>query len=138
MVKTGVSLPDELYEKLVSLAQRAGYPSISKAIRDAVELFIAFNTWWSSQGPVTGVLHLLAEAKHGSEIQEALQDAEEVVEAVLYRRLGASYIAVIVVVEGEPGRIKDLYKKLTRLRGVLAVQPALLPAPAAATRGVQG
>lgn len=128
VVKTGVSLPDELYERLRRLAEAMGYSSVSRAIRDAVELFIAFNSWWGSRGVVKGVLVLVVDEARVGSVSGALLSGYGCVRSFMVERLGAPGLAaVFVFVEGGAGEVKGLYKELTRLRGVYTVQPVLLP-----------
>ncbi len=128
VVKTGVSLPDELYERLRRLAEAMGYSSVSRAIRDAVELFIAFNSWWGSRGAVKGVLMLVVDGARLGAVSGALLSGCGCVRSFMVERLGASgMVVVFAFVEGLAGEVKELYKELTRLRGVHTVQPVLLP-----------
>lgn len=125
VVKTGVSLPDELYRRLREIASAMGYSSISRAVRDAVELFIAFNSWWNARSPVKGVI--LAVAR-----REALQQLGSLgtgaARFYLVERLGETGLYMVVIgVEGEAAAVKELYKELARMRGVSFVQPLLVP-----------
>ena len=128
VVKTGVALPDELYERLRRLAEAMGYSSVSRVIRDAVELFIAFNSWWGSRGAVKGVLVLVVDGSRLGAVSGALLSGCGCVRGFMVEGLGRSGMAMVFVfVEGGAGEVKELYKGLTRLRGVHTVQPVLLP-----------
>ena len=131
VVKTGVSLPDDLYEKLRRIAEAMGYTSMSRAIRDAVELFIAFNSWWGSRGPVKGVVMSVVEAQRLQQVSSVLLGSSKffIVEPL---DAGRGLLLVVAGVEGDADKIKSLYKKLTRTRGVLTVQPVLVPKPSPA------
>lgn len=130
VVKTGIAFPDKVYEELNKIAKEMGYTSISKAVRDAVELFIAFNKWWSAKGGVTGVILLLlprsSEQAH-KKITSILNSAD-VVKSFTYSALN-DYVLYIVNVAGSGPDVKQLYKELTKVENVLAVQPSLLPLP---------
>ena len=129
VVKTGVSLPDEVYERLVSLSKSLGYTSISKAVRDAVELFIAFNRWWTARGGVAGVIQIAA--RRGSrglaELEEAVSEFSDIVRFTARVPVSGGMVFCLVFVEGDGARVKQLYRRIASINGLLAVQPALLP-----------
>ncbi|KSW11842.1 hypothetical protein CF15_03305 [Pyrodictium occultum] len=132
VVKTGVALPDHVYQQLLEVSRNMGYTSVSRAIRDAVELFIAFNRWWSHRGRVSGTLQLLAPKSNealASSLQRLLSEYSDVVHSATLIIASPGYILYIIAVRGEGGRVKSLYKHLARLRGVLSIQAALLPSP---------
>jgi len=134
VVKTGIALPDGVYKQLVEISKNMGYTSISRVIRDAVELFIAFNRWWSHSGTVGGTLQLLVPEDNesvASSIHRAVRDYYDIVDSVIAVRLSTGYMLYIMIVHGSGNRVKELYKLFTRIRGVLSLQASLLPIPAA-------
>ena len=131
VVKTGISLPDDLYAELVRLARSMGYASVSRVIRDAVEAFIAFNRWWMARGRVFGLLMAVTHASDrpaSCRLEELLEGYPDVVKGAARFTVGP-FRVFVVFVEGEGARVKELYRSLVRLRGVLAVQASLLPGP---------
>jgi len=128
VVKTGVSIPDELYEELRRLAEEKGYKSISSIIRDAIELFIAFNRWWLRDELVTGSIQVLVRDERAlHRVIDVLESSRSIVKHFLVEpRSGASL--VLGIVEGPGGEVKRLYGRMARLDGVLAIQASLLPA----------
>ncbi len=133
MVKMGVSLPDDTFERLAELSSRLGYPSISSAIRDAVELFIAFRRWWLLGGPVAGTLQALVVGSRARRALARLSEVEEeykdVIAGSLRLPLG-EYVLYLLIVRGSGDRVKSLYNEVLRVQGVVAVQPSLLPVEA--------
>jgi len=129
VVKTGVSLPDSLYARLQELAASMGYSSISRAIRDAVEIFIAFNSWWNHRGRLRGVIVVAAAGRERLPSQ-LLRVIERDAVNKLYVEKPSSpekpYLLYIFV-EAEASELKELYKELTRTRGVVMVQPVFVP-----------
>jgi len=130
VVKTGIAFPDKVYEELNRIAREMGYTSISKAVRDAVELFIAFNKWWSARGGVIGVILLLlprsSEQTHKRIV--SILNSSSAVKSFTYNALN-DYVLYVVDILGTGPEVKQLYKELTRLENILAVQPSLLPLP---------
>jgi len=132
VVKTGVALPDTVYRQLVEIASRMGYSSVSKAIRDAVEMFIAFNRWWVHGGPVSGALLVLCSSRSqaaAQQVGELIRRYSDVVTAELIVNPSEEFMLRILVVSGDGSRVKSLYKELVRLRGVVSVQASLVPVP---------
>jgi CopG family nickel-responsive transcriptional regulator len=127
VVKTGVALPDELYERLMQLARAMGYVSLSKLIRDAVELFIAFNSWWGSRSPVKGFILVLAKQEAIGQLAALLHELG--VKRYMVEEYGGGAVLLLAHVEGRPEAVKEIYKTLTRARGVLTVQSMVLPLP---------
>jgi CopG family nickel-responsive transcriptional regulator len=129
VVKTGVSLPEELCARLQRLAESMGYSSISRAIRDAVELFIAFNSWWSHRGRLRGVIVVAVtdmERAYGHLKEVMSKDAVKAfyVEKPAVREKPA---LLYLHVAGDAAELKDIYKSLTRIRGIAMVQPVFVP-----------
>ncbi len=130
VVKTGVALPDRVYHQLLHIAEKMGYTSLSKAIRDAVELFVAFNRWWLHQGPVAGSLQLVLD-QHDEKVLQRVSEAERRYSDIVYVSLRApmpgGLMLYILVVRGDGGKVKELYRSLANTRGVLSVQASLVP-----------
>ncbi len=130
VVKTGVSLPDEVYNELSRIARLMGYGSISKAVRDAVEMFIAFNRWWTARGRVFGTIQVLASLERPTaedKLLETVRSHDNVVKGLLRIPVAERYSLHLLIVEGDSESIKTLYKNLVRIDGILAVQASLLP-----------
>ena len=129
VVKTGVSLPNETYEQLSRLARSMGYSSVSRAIRDAVELFLAVNRWWSSPGRLVGAIAVVAPLEDEQGLLRCLADAGA--EEYTVRRIpGAGITLAVITVAGEKSEpVKSLYRRLASCRGSQSLQAALLPLP---------
>jgi len=129
VVKTGVSLPDQLYAKLQLLASTMGYSSISRAIRDAVELFIAFNSWWSHRGRLRGVIVVAVTdlprvyGQLGGILESDVVKTVYVEKSPHPQKPALLYLHV----EGEAAELKELYKVLSRMRNVVMTQPVFIP-----------
>jgi CopG family nickel-responsive transcriptional regulator len=129
VIKTGVSLPEEVHRSLVELCKVMGYESVSKAIRDAVEMFIAFNKWWSFSGRVAGSLQLLVHRSRldtRKKLLEIQQSYENIIKTVFSFTVN-DYLLCVYIVEGEGIDVKSLYKNLVKINGILAVQVSLVP-----------
>jgi CopG family nickel-responsive transcriptional regulator len=129
VVKTGVALPDEVHRRLVELVRALGYTSVSKAIRDAIDLFIAFNRWWLERGNVMGTLQAVAASHEGLEGVSRLEAVHSDIVTASLRVKAGDHTLIVLVVKGPGSKVKKLYTDLLKVRGVVAVQPSLLPAP---------
>ncbi|MEB3844081.1 MAG: hypothetical protein LRS48_00180 [Desulfurococcales archaeon] len=124
-VKTGVSLPDDVYSMLLDIAESRGYKSVSQAIRDAVTLFVVANRWWGLEGRVAGAFQVLL--KDDKWLGSILSRYRGIIRTHVSVPLTGGRTIHIVVVEGPAGEAKRLYSELVRVRGVLSVQPNILP-----------
>ncbi len=124
-VKTGVSLPDDIYSMLLDVAESRGYKSVSQAIRDAVTLFVIANRWWGLEGRVAGAFQVLV--KGDKTLGNTLYKYRGIIRAHVSVPLTGERTIHIIVVEGSAGEAKRLYSELVKARGVLSVQPNILP-----------
>ncbi len=128
VVKTGVSLPEDVYENLMSLAQQLGYPSLSSIIRDAIELFIGFRRWWLVGGTVTGTLQvLLKPTPRGLLDLHGIEDKYRDILVGSMKFPVGEYVLYLFMLKGDGVQVKDFYKNLLKVSGVIVVQPSLLP-----------
>ncbi|MCE4606302.1 MAG: ribbon-helix-helix protein, CopG family [Desulfurococcales archaeon] len=128
VVKTGVSLPEDVYDGLVNLAQQLGYPSLSSVIRDAIELFVGFRRWWLVGGIIAGTLQVLLKPS-----SKGIMDIPLIEEKFRNILLGSmklpigDYLLYLFMVNGDGALVKEFYKELLNVNGVIVVQPSLLP-----------
>jgi CopG family nickel-responsive transcriptional regulator len=128
VVKTGVAIPESLVKELDSLMKSLGYSSRSKAIAESVRMFVTFNKWVSYKGEVVGAILIVYNHKrHG--IDEELTDIQHeflgTILSSLHIHLSEEYCLQVVTVRGDVSKVKDLYSKIVKLRGVIHVQPAV-------------
>jgi len=132
VVKTGVALPDNIYKQLIEISKNMGYTSISRVIRDAVELFIAFNQWWTHNGTVGGALHLLVPENNdtiATLVQKILREYSDIITSSIVVRPTQGYILYTMLVHGAGKKVKELYRLLAKTRGILGLQASLFPIP---------
>ncbi len=130
IVKMGISLPEELVKELENLISVLGYRSRSKAIADAIQLFIGAHRWQSMQGEVAGALVILFDHTQGH-VEDQVTDIQheflEAISATMHIHLSERYCLEIVGVRGEIPKIKELYSRLAKLRGIKSLQVLLIP-----------
>ncbi|RUM47136.1 MAG: hypothetical protein DSY37_03525 [Hyperthermus sp.] len=128
VVKTGVSLPEPLYQRLRETAESMGYASVSRAIRDAIELFVVYNSWWTARAKLTGVILVLVD---GEAVEHVFENARQHYGCVsrLEMRMINNYVLFYVFVEGGVEEVKSLYTSLSKTRGVRVLQHAFITLP---------
>lgn len=121
-VKTGVSIPKELADKLEETMKALGIENRSQAIAMAIREFIAKQMWSldESKQVAGAVLVLYDHTAH--EIEEELTDAQhdylDAIVSVLHVHLTKEDCMEIIAVKGSVNRIKELLRRLSSIRGV--------------------
>ncbi|MCX8185961.1 MAG: ribbon-helix-helix protein, CopG family [Sulfolobales archaeon] len=126
-VKTGVAVPRDIMEEFEDLAKKLGYRSRSRAFQDAVQLFITTHRWVGLSGLLAGcVVVIYNHEEHG--VEERLTDIQhrflDVISAAMHIHLTSTHCMLVITLRGDAGRVKDLYKELSGIRGVTHIQPA--------------
>lgn len=128
-MKTGVSLPAELVEKLEETMRALGVRNRSQAIAMAVREFIARQAWSidESRRVAGAVMVLYDHTKH--DVEEELTDTQheylDVIVSVLHIHLSREECIEIVAVKGNVGRVRELVKRLGSIRGVKDISTSL-------------
>ncbi|MEM1619509.1 MAG: CopG family ribbon-helix-helix protein [Fervidicoccaceae archaeon] len=128
-VKSGVSLPADLREKLDALLKELGIPSRSRGIQEAVRQFIAQNEWRLNRGVVAGavLVHYSHEAEGAdSALTDAQHEHMDVIPASTHVHLSEEDCLLIVAVRGEIPRIKSLVSRLRSSPGVKQAVPVVI------------
>ncbi len=128
LVKTGVALPSDVVKELDEVAKLLGYRSRSRAITDAIRMFVAMHKWKLMRGEVAGAILVLYDHEvHG--VDEELTNAQhkflDIISATLHIHLSERHCMLIIAVRGEVSRIRNLYSNIASIKGVLHVQSAI-------------
>ena len=128
VTRFSVSLPPTLVEKFDSVWKDMHYENRSKAIHDAVRIFINEYEWTrKTKGKVAGVVLLLYYLEKPGlldEIVHVQHSFQNLIASTLHIHLSKHKCLEIIVVEGNPHEIKDLAQILTAKRGVQQVKVA--------------
>jgi len=131
-VKTGVSVPDNVMKEFEEISKELGYRSRSRAVQDAVQLFIAMNKWMRFEGDIAGCIVILYDHEV-HDVEGRLTDVQhnylDIISASMHVHLTKNYCLLIVGLKGPVKRVKELYRELASIRGILHVQPAILTLP---------
>jgi CopG family nickel-responsive transcriptional regulator len=122
IVRVGVTFPPELLKDLDEIIAKMGYESRSKAIQDAVSLFVSEKKWLREEETnQTGVLLMVYDHEVKgleSELTEAQHDHAQVVSSTMHIHIGERDCLEAIAVKGKASEIRKLSNELTTKKGV--------------------
>jgi CopG family nickel-responsive transcriptional regulator len=122
ITRVGVTFPPELLKEFDQITQNMGYESRSKAIQDAVRLFVSERKWLKEEkANQTGVLLMVYdhEAKGlESELTETQHHHADLILATMHIHLGEQDCLEAIAVKGKTSEIRHLSDELATKRGV--------------------
>lgn len=122
ITRVGVTFPPELLKDLDSVVNRMGYDSRSKAIQDAVTLFVSEKKWLQDEkAEQTGVLLMIYDHEVRGlegELTEVQHEHSNVVSSVMHIHVGERDCLEAIAVKGKASEIRKLSNELTTKKGV--------------------
>jgi CopG family nickel-responsive transcriptional regulator len=122
IIRVGVTFPPELLKDLDEIIAKMGYESRSKAIQDAVSLFVSEKKWLREEETnQTGVLLMVYDHEVKgleSELTEAQHDHAQVVSSTMHIHIGERDCLEAIAVKGKASEIRKLGNELTTKKGV--------------------
>jgi CopG family nickel-responsive transcriptional regulator len=122
ITRVGVTFPPQLLKEFDQITQNMGYESRSKAIQDAVRLFVSERKWLKEEkADQTGVLLMVYdhEAKGlEHELTEAQHHHADLISSTMHIHLGERDCLETIVVKGKASEIRHLSDELATKRGV--------------------
>ena len=130
IVRVGVTFPPELLKEFDEITAKMGYESRSKAIQDAVNLFVSEKKWMKEEDESnqTGILLMVYDHEvrgldreltetqhHHSETQHHHSD---LISSTMHIHLGERDCLEAIAVKGTSSEIRHLSNELTTKRGV--------------------
>jgi CopG family nickel-responsive transcriptional regulator len=117
----GVSMDDELLERLDRIVTRRRYPNRSEAIRDLVRAALVEDEWKRASGEVIGVLVIVFD-HHRRDLSSRLLDREHdragEITATLHLHLDHENCLEAKVIRGKPARVEEIANELIAMKGV--------------------
>ena len=130
IVRVGVTFPPDLLKELDEISEEIGYESRSKAIQDAVTLFVTEQKLLHKQkGKKAGVLVMVYDHDvKGLEddLIESQHHHREVINSVLHVHLSDRECLEAVAVKGDAEDIRKLAQELTTKKGVKQVRSTII------------
>ncbi|MBS7657735.1 MAG: nickel-responsive transcriptional regulator NikR [Candidatus Bathyarchaeia archaeon] len=121
IIRAGVSFPSDLLEEFDRIIKRKGYKKRSKAICDAMRLYISTYKWEETKEEVIGVIALI----YDHEVRgttDALTELEhehgKLIVSTMHIHLDEKNCLELIALKGLAKEIKFLADKLMSVRGV--------------------
>ena len=122
IIRVGVTFPPNLLSDLDEVISKVGYESRSKAIQDAVTLFVSEKKWLGEEETEqTGVLLMVYDHEVKgleSELTEVQHHHSSLVSSVMHIHVGERDCLEAIAVKGKAGEIRELSNALTTKKGV--------------------
>ena len=130
IVRLGITFPPELLKEFDQITQNMGYDSRSKAIQDAVRLFVSERKWLKEEeADQTGVLLMVYDHEvRGleSELTETQHHHSELVSSTMHIHLGERDCLEAIAVKGKASEIRYLSDELATKKGVKILKPMIV------------
>lgn len=123
ITRVGVTFPPELLKDFDAIIDKMGYENRSKAIQDAVRLFVSERKWLQEEGktPQTGVI-LMVYDHDVRDLESALTEAQhhhsDLVTSTLHIHISERDCLEAIAVKGKASEIRHLSDELATKRGV--------------------
>jgi CopG family transcriptional regulator, nickel-responsive regulator len=122
IVRVGVTFPPELLKDFDEITGKMGYESRSKAIQDAVRLFVSERKWLKEQDSnQTGVLLMVYDHDIKgleSELTETQHHHSNLISSTMHIHIGERDCLEAIAVKGKGSEIHHLSDELATRRGV--------------------
>jgi CopG family nickel-responsive transcriptional regulator len=123
IVRVGVTFPPELLKEFDEITAKMGYESRSKAIQDAVSLFVSEKKWMKEEDESnqTGILLMVYDHEVRGldrELTETQHHHTDLISSTMHIHLGERDCLEAIAVKGTSSEIRHLSNELTTKRGV--------------------
>jgi CopG family nickel-responsive transcriptional regulator len=130
IVRVGVTFPPELLKDFDEITGKMGYESRSKAIQDAVTLFVTERKWIKEENTIqTGVILMVYDhdAKGlESELTETQHEHSSIITSTLHIHISERDCLEAIAVKGKASEIHHLSDELTTRKGVKIVKTTIV------------
>ncbi len=131
ITRAGVTFPPELLKDFDEIIGKMGYESRSKAIQDAVRVFVSERKWLKEDenAPQTGVLVMVYDHDiHGleSNLTETQHHHSDLVTSTMHIHISERDCLEAIAVKGKAGEIRHLSDELATQRGVKILKSVIV------------
>ena len=120
-IRFGISLDDKLLDQFDTLCAKRGSPNRSEAIRDLIRATLVEDRWEEEKSIVAGTLTMVFD-HHKSDLAQRLTEEQhefhDLIITTLHVHLDHDNCLEVLVLKGEPRRMRALADKLIACRGV--------------------
>jgi CopG family transcriptional regulator, nickel-responsive regulator len=122
VTRIGVTFPPQLLKDFDEIIEKMGYESRSKAIQDAVRLYVSERKWVKAEDiQQTGVLLMVYDHDTRgleSNLTEAQHHHASLISSTMHIHLGERDCLEVIAVKGKGSEIRHLSDELATRRGV--------------------
>ena len=122
ITRIGVTFPPELLKEFDAITNKMGYESRSKAIQDAVTLFVSERKWLQEEESTqTGVLLMVYDHEVKgleSELTDIQHHHTSLISSTMHIHIGEQDCLEAIAVKGKASDIRKLSNELTTKKGV--------------------
>ena len=130
VTRIGVTIPPELLKDFDEIIGKMGYESRSKAIQDAVRLYVSERKWLKAEDATqTGIILMVYdhEAKNlDSELTEAQHEHSKIITSTMHIHVSEHDCLEAIAVKGKASEIRQLSDELTTRRGVKILKTTIV------------
>ena len=130
VVRIGVTIPPELLKDFDEIINKMGYESRSKAIQDAVRLYVSERKWLKEEHAIqTGIILMVYDhdAKGlDSELTEAQHEHSKIITSTMHIHVSEHDCLEAIAVKGKASEIRHLSDELTTRRGVKILKTTIV------------
>ncbi|MCS7127772.1 MAG: CopG family ribbon-helix-helix protein [Sulfolobales archaeon] len=127
--KFGIYLPKDIERDLNHLVKELNLSSKSKLFQEALRLFIVENKWRIVRGRIAGAIGLLYNHDIGGTDEMITRIQHKYIDVIvssIHVHLDEEKCLLTIIVRGDVNRVKELYKELHGVTGVLLMRPVFL------------
>jgi CopG family nickel-responsive transcriptional regulator len=122
IVRVGVTFPPNLLKDFDAITEKMGYESRSKAIQDAVRLYVSERKWLQDENAdQTGVILMVYDHDTRgleSDLTSSQHHHQELISSTMHIHLGEHDCLEVIAVKGKGSEIRHLSDELATRRGV--------------------
>jgi len=130
VTRVGVTFPTELLKDFDEIIGKMGYESRSKAIQDAVRLYVSDQKWIKEKDTVqTGIILMVYDhdAKGlESELTETQHEHSDIITSTLHIHISEKDCLEAIAVKGKATEIHHLSNELTTRKGVKILKTTIV------------
>jgi CopG family transcriptional regulator, nickel-responsive regulator len=131
ITRVGVTFPPELLKDFDEIIGKMGYESRSKAIQDAVQLFVSERKWLKEEANTSQTGVILMVYDHDvrgleSDLTEAQHHHSDLVTSTLHIHIGKRDCLEAIAVKGKATDLRHLSDELATKRGVKILKTVIV------------
>lgn len=130
VTRIGVTFPPELLKEFDEIIDKMGYQSRSKAIQDAVRLYVSERKWVKEEGATQSGIVLMVydhDAKGlESELTEAQHEHTSIITSTMHIHISERDCLEAIAVKGKASEIRHLSDELATKRGVKILKTTIM------------